>query len=148
MPNKPDDRHASLEIEISFPRGSTLCLVLMLRLNTVVLPMQWLRRPRCIIFFENFMLSSRFCNYCLVQFIYLPIQCSINTRSMSGIDIHFVRDQVATRQVRVLHVLPRYEYDDILTKGLSSDTFDEFRTSLSVIRPPTPTRGGGGRKGC
>ncbi|GJZ23222.1 nicotianamine synthase, S-adenosyl-L-methionine-dependent methyltransferase [Tanacetum coccineum] len=31
-------------------------------------------------------------------FIYLPIQCSINARSMSGIDIHFVRDQVATRQ--------------------------------------------------
>nr|GEW60085.1 hypothetical protein [Tanacetum cinerariifolium] len=34
------------------------------------------------------------------------------------IDIHFVRDKVATGHVRVLHVSLRYQYADIFTKGL------------------------------
>nr|GFA89597.1 ribonuclease H-like domain-containing protein [Tanacetum cinerariifolium] len=33
------------------------------------------------------------------------------------IDIHFVRDLVATWQVRVLHVPSRFQYADIFTKG-------------------------------
>nr|GEZ65431.1 ribonuclease H-like domain-containing protein [Tanacetum cinerariifolium] len=36
------------------------------------------------------------------------------------IDIHFVRDLVATGQVRVLHVLSQFQYADIFTKGLPS----------------------------
>ncbi|GKA03471.1 ribonuclease H-like domain-containing protein [Tanacetum coccineum] len=48
------------------------------------------------------------------------------------IDIHFVHDMVALGQVRVLHVPSRYQYADILTKGLPPTLFEEFRTSLSV----------------
>ncbi|GJU72942.1 ribonuclease H-like domain-containing protein [Tanacetum coccineum] len=55
------------------------------------------------------------------------------------IDIHFVRDLVATGLVRVLHVPSRFQYADIFTKGLPSSLFEEFRTSLSVQCPPAPT---------
>ncbi|GJS17883.1 ribonuclease H-like domain-containing protein [Tanacetum coccineum] len=57
------------------------------------------------------------------------------------IDIHFVRDFVATGQVRVLHVPSRYQFADIFTKGFPSALFEEFRTSLSVQCPPAPTAG-------
>nr|GEV58191.1 reverse transcriptase domain-containing protein [Tanacetum cinerariifolium] len=50
------------------------------------------------------------------------------------IDIYFVHDLVATRQVRVLHVPSRYQFADIFTKGLPSALFEEFRSSLSVRR--------------
>ncbi|GJX07003.1 ribonuclease H-like domain-containing protein [Tanacetum coccineum] len=43
--------------------------------------------------------------------------------------------------VRVLHVPSRYEYADILTKGLPTALFDEFHTSLSVRSSPTHTAG-------
>ncbi|GJV77133.1 ribonuclease H-like domain-containing protein [Tanacetum coccineum] len=52
------------------------------------------------------------------------------------IDIHFVRDLVATGAIRVLHVPSRYQYADIFTKGLPTSLFDEFRTSLSVRSSP------------
>nr|GEZ78014.1 ribonuclease H-like domain-containing protein [Tanacetum cinerariifolium] len=55
------------------------------------------------------------------------------------IDIHFVRDLVATGQVRVLHISSRFQYADIITKGLSSALFDEFRDSLSVRCTLAPT---------
>ncbi|GJX70294.1 ribonuclease H-like domain-containing protein [Tanacetum coccineum] len=42
------------------------------------------------------------------------------------IDIHFVRDLVAAGQVRVLHVLSRYQFADIFTKGLSSHYLKNF----------------------
>ncbi|GKB02022.1 ribonuclease H-like domain-containing protein [Tanacetum coccineum] len=57
------------------------------------------------------------------------------------IDIHFVRDLVATGQVRILHVPFRFQYADIFTKGLPSTLFDEFRDSLSVRCTPAPTAG-------
>ncbi|GKB65062.1 ribonuclease H-like domain-containing protein [Tanacetum coccineum] len=57
------------------------------------------------------------------------------------IDIHFVRDFVASGQVRVLHVPSRFQYADIFTKGLPSALFLEFRSSLSVRRPTAPTTG-------
>nr|GEX71842.1 ribonuclease H-like domain-containing protein [Tanacetum cinerariifolium] len=57
------------------------------------------------------------------------------------IDIPFVRDLVAASQVRVLHVLSRYQYVDIFTKGLPSALFEEVRTGLSVQCPPSPTKG-------
>nr|GFA36148.1 ribonuclease H-like domain-containing protein [Tanacetum cinerariifolium] len=47
-------------------------------------------------------------------------------------DIHFVRDLFAAGQVRVLHVPSRYQFADILTKGLPSALFEEFPSSLSV----------------
>ncbi|GJT49335.1 ribonuclease H-like domain-containing protein [Tanacetum coccineum] len=55
------------------------------------------------------------------------------------IDIHFVRDYVASSHVRVLHVPSQFQYADIFTKGLPSALFLEFRSSLNVRRPPVPT---------
>ncbi|GJZ35730.1 ribonuclease H-like domain-containing protein [Tanacetum coccineum] len=46
------------------------------------------------------------------------------------IDIHFVRDFVASGQVRVLHVPSRFQYADIFTKGLPTALFFEFRTKM------------------
>ncbi|GJR99236.1 ribonuclease H-like domain-containing protein [Tanacetum coccineum] len=48
------------------------------------------------------------------------------------IDIHFVPDFVASRQVRVLHVPSRFQYADIFIKGLPTALFIEFRSSLNV----------------
>ncbi|GJX10879.1 ribonuclease H-like domain-containing protein [Tanacetum coccineum] len=55
------------------------------------------------------------------------------------IHIHFIRDLVDVGQVRLLHVLSRYQYADIFTNGLPSAFFEEFRTSLSIQCPPTQT---------
>ncbi|GKA65753.1 ribonuclease H-like domain-containing protein [Tanacetum coccineum] len=55
------------------------------------------------------------------------------------IDIHFVRDYVASGHVRVLHVPSRFQYADIFTKGLPSALFLEFRSSLNIRRPPVTT---------
>ncbi|GKE17120.1 ribonuclease H-like domain-containing protein, partial [Tanacetum coccineum] len=57
------------------------------------------------------------------------------------IDIHFIRDFVATGHVRVLHVPSRYQYADIFTKGLLSSLFEEFCSILSVRPPPAPIVG-------
>ncbi|GJR31074.1 ribonuclease H-like domain-containing protein [Tanacetum coccineum] len=43
--------------------------------------------------------------------------------------------------VRVLHVLYRYQFADIFTKGLPPALFEEFRFSLSVRSPPALTAG-------
>lgn len=48
------------------------------------------------------------------------------------IDLHFVREHVAAGAVRVLHVPTSLQYTDIITKGLPSTVFSEFRTSLNV----------------
>ncbi|GKF16644.1 ribonuclease H-like domain-containing protein, partial [Tanacetum coccineum] len=57
------------------------------------------------------------------------------------IDIHFVREYVASGQVHVLHVPSRFQYADIFTKGLPTALFLEFRSSLNVQRPPAQTAG-------
>ncbi|GKC53375.1 ribonuclease H-like domain-containing protein, partial [Tanacetum coccineum] len=57
------------------------------------------------------------------------------------IDIHFVRDFVASGQVSVLHVRLRFQYADIFMKGLPTALFLEFRSSLNVRRPPAQTAG-------
>jgi hypothetical protein len=48
------------------------------------------------------------------------------------IDLHFVRDRVAIGNVRVLRVPTTSQFTDIFTKGLSSSTFTEFRSSLNI----------------
>ncbi|GKD90867.1 ribonuclease H-like domain-containing protein [Tanacetum coccineum] len=63
----------------------------------------------------------------------------LNSASTKHIEI--VRDLVAARQVRVLHVPSRYQYADIFTKGLPSALFEEFRSSLSVWCPLAQTAG-------
>ena len=49
------------------------------------------------------------------------------------IDIHFVREKVSLGQVRVLHVPSAHQYADIMTKGLPTQLFSEFRSSLCLL---------------
>ena len=51
------------------------------------------------------------------------------------LDIHFVREHVALGDFRVLHVPARQQFADVMTKGLPSPAFQEFRSSV-CIRPP------------
>nr|GEU39691.1 ribonuclease H-like domain-containing protein [Tanacetum cinerariifolium] len=55
------------------------------------------------------------------------------------IDIHFVRDLVATGQFRILHVPSCYQIADIFTKLLPSALFEEFHISLSIWCPSAST---------
>jgi len=57
------------------------------------------------------------------------------------IDLHFVRERVATGDVRVLHVPTSSQYADIFTKGLPSSVFTEFRSSLNVQAADDQTTG-------
>nr|GEX71129.1 RNA-directed DNA polymerase, eukaryota [Tanacetum cinerariifolium] len=57
------------------------------------------------------------------------------------IDIHFICDMVKAGHVRVLHVPSRFEYADILTKGLPSALFEDFRSSFSIRHPLAQTAG-------
>ncbi|GKB81164.1 ribonuclease H-like domain-containing protein [Tanacetum coccineum] len=88
-------------------------------------------------------LSSATLVYCdNVSAVYLssnPVQHQ-RTKHIE-IDIHFVRDLVATGQVRVLHVPSRNQFADVFTKGLPTALFEEFRSSLSVWCPPAQTAG-------
>jgi hypothetical protein len=59
------------------------------------------------------------------------------------LDIHFVREKVALGHVRVLHVPTSQQFADIMTKGLPTLTFSEFRSSLCVAADPS-TAGGEG----
>jgi hypothetical protein len=51
------------------------------------------------------------------------------------LDIHFVREKVQLGQFRVLHVPTTQQFADVMTKGLPTAAFEEFRSSL-CIRPP------------
>jgi hypothetical protein len=44
-------------------------------------------------------------------------------------------------QVRVVHVPSSRQFADILTKGLPSSLFLDFRSSLNVCSPPIVTAG-------
>ena len=48
------------------------------------------------------------------------------------LDIHFVREQVALGRIRVLHVPTAQQFADVMTKGLPTSVFEEFRSSLCV----------------
>jgi hypothetical protein len=58
------------------------------------------------------------------------------------IDIHFVCEKVALGQVRVLHVPSSHQYADIMTKGLPTQLFTNFRSSLCIWDPTAATAGG------
>ena len=57
------------------------------------------------------------------------------------IDLHFVRERVATGDVRVLHVPTTSQYADIFTMRLPSPVFNEFRSSLNVCGAADQTAG-------
>ena len=48
------------------------------------------------------------------------------------LDIHFVREQVALGRVRVLNVPTTQQFADVMTKGLPTPVFEEFRSTLRV----------------
>jgi hypothetical protein len=58
------------------------------------------------------------------------------------IDIHFVWEKVSLGQVRVLHVPSAHQYADIMTKGLPSQLFADFWSSLCVHPADAQTEGG------
>jgi hypothetical protein len=58
------------------------------------------------------------------------------------LDIHFVREKVALGQLRVLHVPTTQQFADIMTKGLPTAAFQEFRSSLCVRASDTAAAGG------
>ena len=57
------------------------------------------------------------------------------------LDIHFVREQVALGHIRVLHVPTFQQFADIMTKGLPTASFEEFRSSLCINRDAASTAG-------
>ncbi|PWA54870.1 hypothetical protein CTI12_AA431350 [Artemisia annua] len=101
----------------------------------------WLRNLLCDLHSPLHSATIVYCdNISAVYMSFNPVQHQ-RTKHLE-IDIHFVRDRVAASHVRVLHVPSRYQYADIFTKCLPFALFDEFRSSLSVQRPPAPTAGG------
>ena len=58
------------------------------------------------------------------------------------IDLHFVRERVATGVVRVTHVPTSSQYTDIFTKGFPSSVFAGFRSILNVQAAHVSTAGG------
>jgi hypothetical protein len=57
------------------------------------------------------------------------------------IDIHFVQENVALRQVHILHVPSSSQFADIMTKGLLAAIFDDFQ-SRAGSRTDGTGRGG------
>ncbi|GJT35659.1 ribonuclease H-like domain-containing protein [Tanacetum coccineum] len=100
----------------------------------------WIRNLLCELHTPLFTATIVYCDN--VSAVYMsanPIQHQ-RTKHIE-IDIHFVLDFVASGQVRVLHVLSRFQYADIFTKGLPTALFIEFRSSLNVRRSPVHTGG-------
>lgn len=58
------------------------------------------------------------------------------------LDVHFVREKVAVGQCKVLHVPTTQQLADVMTKGLPTASFKEFRASLCVAGNDAPTAGG------
>ena len=58
------------------------------------------------------------------------------------LDIHFVREKVALGQLRVLHVPTTQQFADVMTKGLPTAAFEEFRSSLCIRLPDAQTAAG------
>ena len=58
------------------------------------------------------------------------------------LDIHFVRERVQLGDLRVLHVPTGEQYADMMTKGLPTSMFQEFRSSLCVVPMTQQTVGG------
>ncbi|GJU75313.1 ribonuclease H-like domain-containing protein [Tanacetum coccineum] len=106
----------------------------------VVAETAWIRNLLCEFHTPLFTATLVYCDN--VSAVYMssnPVQHQ-RTKHIE-IDIHFVRDFVASGQVRVLHVPSRFQYVDIFTKGLPTALFIEFCSSLNVRRSPAHTEG-------
>lgn len=58
------------------------------------------------------------------------------------LDIHFVRERVALGQFRVLQIPTQHQIADIMTKGLPTPLFEDFRNSLCIRHGEASTEGG------
>ena len=58
------------------------------------------------------------------------------------LDVHFVREKVAVGQCQVLQVPTTQQLADVMTKGLPTASFKEFRDSLCVASNDAHTAGG------
>jgi hypothetical protein len=58
------------------------------------------------------------------------------------LDIHFVRERVALGQFRVLQIPTQHQIADVMTKGLPTPLFEDFRDSLCIRQGHAPTEGG------
>ncbi|GJW35109.1 ribonuclease H-like domain-containing protein [Tanacetum coccineum] len=95
----------------------------------IVLETAWIRNLLLELHTPLFTATLVYCDN--VSAVYLstnPVQHQ-RTKHIE-IDIHFVREYVASGQVRVLHVPSRFQYAYIFTKGLPTALFLEFRSSL------------------
>nr|GEX19592.1 hypothetical protein [Tanacetum cinerariifolium] len=106
----------------------------------VVAETAWIRNFLCELHTPLFTATFVYCDN--VNVVYMSVNPVQHQRTKHiKIDIHFVRDFVASRQVRVLHVPSRFQYADIFTKGLPTALFIEFRSILNVRRSPAHTEG-------
>ncbi|GJY30647.1 ribonuclease H-like domain-containing protein [Tanacetum coccineum] len=106
----------------------------------VVAETAWIRNLLCELHAPLFTATLVYCdNVSVVYMSANPVQHQ-RTKHIE-IDIHFVRDFVASGQVRVLHVPSRFQFANIFTKGLPTALFIEFRSSLNVRRSPAHTEG-------
>ncbi|GJR84349.1 ribonuclease H-like domain-containing protein [Tanacetum coccineum] len=93
----------------------------------VVAETAWIRNLLCELHTRVFTATLVYCDNGNVVYMFAnPVQHQ--RMKHIEIDIHFVRDFVASGQVRVLHVLSRFQYADIFTKGLPTALFIEFRS--------------------
>ena len=58
------------------------------------------------------------------------------------LDVHFVREKVVVGQCQVLQVPTTQQLADVMTKGLPTASFREFRDSLCVAGNDAHTAGG------
>jgi hypothetical protein len=58
------------------------------------------------------------------------------------IDIHFVRERVSLGEVCVLRVPSALQFADVMMKGLPSQLFLDFWSSLCIRESPAATAGG------
>ena len=57
------------------------------------------------------------------------------------LDIHFVRERVALGQFRVLQIPTQRQIADVMTKGLPTPLFEDFRDSLCIRQDHATTEG-------
>lgn len=57
------------------------------------------------------------------------------------IDLHFIRDKIAAKEIAVCYVLSYEQNVDCLCKALASSRFVFLRDKLGVTKSPTSLRG-------
>nr|GEY12222.1 hypothetical protein [Tanacetum cinerariifolium] len=100
----------------------------------------WIRNLLCELHTPLFTATLVYCDN--VSAVYTSVNTVQHQRTKHiETDIHFVRDFVASEQVRVLHIPSRFQYANIFTMGLPTALLIEFRSSLNVRRSTAHTEG-------